>query len=82
MFFFKQLADVVESVTGAATVACGLNLTQDYLYSINVLKFKQEHLYHKLKELKRSQEQELQALREKVKAKEAGKAAAVAAAGN
>lgn len=27
MFFFKQLADVVESVTGAATVACGLNLT-------------------------------------------------------
>jgi len=56
MFFFKQLADVVESVTGAATVACGLNLTQDYLCSINVLKFKQEHLYHKLKELKRRKE--------------------------
>lgn len=56
MFFFKQLADVVESVTGAATVACGLNLTQDYLWSINVLKFKQEHLYHKLKELKRRKE--------------------------
>jgi len=34
MFFFKQLADVVESVTGAATVACGLNLTQNYLRSI------------------------------------------------
>ena len=30
-FFFKQLADIVESVTGAATVACGLNLTQSYL---------------------------------------------------
>ena len=39
MFFFKQLADVVESVTGAATVACGLNLTQNYLRSINVLGF-------------------------------------------
>jgi len=25
MFFFKQLADVVESVTGATAVACGLN---------------------------------------------------------
>ena len=37
MFFFKQLADVVESVTGAATVACGLNLTQNYLKSIGVL---------------------------------------------
>lgn len=26
-FFFKQLADIVESVTGASAVACGLNLT-------------------------------------------------------
>ena len=26
-FFYKQLADVIESVTGAATIACGLNLT-------------------------------------------------------
>jgi hypothetical protein len=42
----------------------------------------QQKNIEELKELKRSQEQELQALREKVKAKEAGKAAAVAAAGN
>ena len=44
MFFFKQLADVVESVTGAATVACGLNLTQNYLRRINVLEYTQQFL--------------------------------------
>ena len=26
-FYYKQLADVVESVTGAVTLACGLNCT-------------------------------------------------------
>lgn len=51
-FFFKQLADIVESVTGAATVACGLNLTQNYLKQINVLRFDQMELKKKLRELK------------------------------
>ena len=36
-FYYKQLADVVESVTGAVTLACGLNCTQDYLRLIGVL---------------------------------------------
>ena len=36
-FYYKQLADVVESVTGAVTLACGLNCAQDYLRKIKVL---------------------------------------------
>lgn len=52
MFFFKQLADIVESVTGAATVACGLNLTQNYLRQIKVLHFDQETLLARLIDLK------------------------------
>jgi hypothetical protein len=56
MFFYKQLADVVESVTGAATVACGLNLTQNYLKSIGVLNETQDTLVRKLKELKTKKE--------------------------
>jgi hypothetical protein len=43
-FFYKQLADVVESVTGAATIACGLNFTQEYLRTIGILKHQQENL--------------------------------------
>lgn len=38
-FYYKQLADVVESVTGAVTLACGLNCTQDYLRKIGVLEY-------------------------------------------
>ena len=53
MFFFKQLADVVESVTGAATVACGLNMTQTYLKRIGVLEKDQDELLKKLIDLKR-----------------------------
>jgi dsRNA-specific ribonuclease len=56
MFFFKQLADVVESVTGAATVACGLNLTQNYLKSIGVLNVSQDVLADKLADLKSKKE--------------------------
>ena len=56
MFFFKQLADVVESVTGAAIVACGLNLTQNYLKSIGVLNEDQQKLKFKLAELKGKKE--------------------------
>jgi hypothetical protein len=52
MFFFKQLADIVESVTGAATVACGLNLTQNYLKQIKVLHYDQETLKARLVDLK------------------------------
>ena len=52
MFFFKQLADVVESVTGAATVACGLNMTQSYLKEIMVLDHTQDELEVQLRELK------------------------------
>jgi endoribonuclease Dicer len=52
MFFFKQLADIVESVTGAATVACGLNLTQNYLKQIKVLHYDQETLKARLIDLK------------------------------
>jgi len=37
LFYYKQLADVVESVTGAVTMQCGLNSTQDYLRKIGVL---------------------------------------------
>ena len=43
-FYYKQLADVVESVTGAVTLACGLNCTQDYLRCIGVLEYDQGHL--------------------------------------
>ena len=50
-FYYKQLADVVESVTGAVTLACGLNCTQDYLRSIGVLEIDQAHLMQKMQEL-------------------------------
>ncbi len=42
---------MVESVTGAATIACGLNLTQEYLRSIGILKQKQENLLDELNEM-------------------------------
>lgn len=42
--FYKQLADVVESVVGAVTIACGVNLTQDFLRDLGVLKYNQAHL--------------------------------------
>ena len=61
MFFFKQLADVVESVTGAVTVACGLNLTQNYLKKIEVLKFTQGDLLEKLLALKKRKESNTEA---------------------
>jgi len=50
-FYYKQLADVVESVTGAVTLACGLNCTQDYLRQIGVLEVDQAHLMSKMAEL-------------------------------
>jgi dsRNA-specific ribonuclease len=62
MFFFKQLADIVESVTGAATVTCGLNTTQNYLKSINVLKFDQGELLDRLEKLKMRKEQNRQTM--------------------
>lgn len=37
VFFFKQLADVIESVAGAVSKIGGLNVTQDYLRNIKVL---------------------------------------------
>lgn len=33
----KQLADVVESITGASCIACGLNLTQNFLKKLGIL---------------------------------------------
>ena len=50
-FYYKQLADVVESVTGAVTLACGLNCTQDYLHSIDVLEYDQAHLMNEMSKL-------------------------------
>ena len=47
-FYYKQLADVVESVTGAVTLACGLNCTQDYLRIIGVLEHDQAHLMQEM----------------------------------
>jgi hypothetical protein len=35
--YLKQLADVVESITGAVTIACGLNFTQNFLLNIGIL---------------------------------------------
>lgn len=40
--YYKQLADVVESVIGAVTIACGINLTQDFLIELGVLKYDQK----------------------------------------
>lgn len=40
--YLKQLADVVESITGAVMIACGLNFTQNFLYNIGVLSFTQD----------------------------------------
>ena len=42
--YYKQLADVVESVIGAVTIACGVNLTQDFLLELGVLKYDQRKL--------------------------------------
>ena len=50
-FYYKQLADVIESVTGAVTLACGLNCTQDYLRSIGVLEYDQGHLMTEMTKL-------------------------------
>lgn len=55
-FFYKQLADVIESVTGSAMIACGLNLTQSYLKSIGVLDFTQTDLKLALAQLKHLKE--------------------------
>lgn len=35
---------MVESVIGAITIACGINLTQDFLLELGVLKFDQSKL--------------------------------------
>ena len=50
-FYYKQLADVVESVSGAVTLACGLNCTQDYLRKIGVLEFDQAYLMREMTKL-------------------------------
>lgn len=47
---------MVESVTGAATIACGLNLTQSFLRKIGVLKTSQQALKRGLKRLKKLKE--------------------------
>jgi len=50
-FYYKQLADVVESVTGAVTLACGLNCAQDYLRNISVLEYDQKFLMNEMQKL-------------------------------
>lgn len=42
--YLKQLADVVESITGAVMIACGLNFTQNFLHKIGVLSCTQDEL--------------------------------------
>ena len=37
-FYYKQYADVVESISGAVTIACGINFTMDFLRSLSILK--------------------------------------------
>lgn len=32
--YYKQLADIVESVVGAVTISCGINLTQEFLLKL------------------------------------------------
>ena len=49
--YYKQLADVVESVVGAVTIACGINLTQDFLMELGVLKFNQADLANEMARL-------------------------------
>lgn len=56
-FYYKQLADVVESVTGAVTLACGLNCTQDYLRRIGVLEYDQAHLMQEMTKLVEKQKE-------------------------
>lgn len=47
---------MIESVTGASTIACGLNTAQNYLREIKVLEYSQSQLCTKLKRLKRLKE--------------------------
>lgn len=35
--YYKQLADIVESVVGAVTLSCGINFTQEFLLKLGVL---------------------------------------------
>ena len=50
---------MVESVTGAVTLACGLNCTQDYLRAINVLEYDQACLMEQMQKLKAAQQESL-----------------------
>jgi hypothetical protein len=43
---------VVESVTGAVTISCGLNYTQDFLKSFGILEYSQDKLQSELTRLK------------------------------
>ncbi len=36
--YYKQFADIVESVVGAVTISCGINLTQGFLKQLDILK--------------------------------------------
>jgi endoribonuclease Dicer len=45
------LADVVESVVGAVTIACGVNFTQDFLMELGVLKYNQATLAEQMAKL-------------------------------
>lgn len=63
-FYYKALADVVESVTGAVTLTCGLNCTQDYLRRIGVLEYDQQHLMERMTELVVKQKEKSQHLDE------------------
>lgn len=40
----KQLADVVESVTGALTLKCGLYSAQDFLFNLKILNHTREEI--------------------------------------
>lgn len=47
----KQLADVVESVTGALTLKCGLYSAQDFLYKLKILKHTKEEINQEIEKL-------------------------------
>jgi dsRNA-specific ribonuclease len=49
--YLKQLADVVESITGAVALACGLNFVQVFLHNIGILSETQDSLKQHMERL-------------------------------
>lgn len=49
--YYKQLADIVESVVGAVTISCGINLTQEFLLKLQILKVDQRRLHVEMESL-------------------------------